>query len=254
MPEVATAAAAHAAAETRLEAYGARRRQLEALRAEGLAKLDERAEVELRLAETEAERLRAKAVLRSAGVSPAEAARVAASGGVVSLESPVAGVVVEVAAALGAAREAGGPPLARIAGEAPLRVEARLSHALPDEAQLEFVPLGGAPVPVTLAALAPAVDARDGHRLAWFDPAGPAPAVPQGAPGLLRVRLRGGEGLVLLPARAVGRREGRAFVRKRTGGGAEEVEVSLLMLSGGDALVRGPLAATDFVAAEVEAK
>lgn len=248
MPEVAAAAAAYVAATVRLGAYGERANQLQALRAEGLARVDELSEARVRLAEAQAEQVRARAVLRSAGVAPEQAKRIADAGGVVPLRSPIAGLVTEVNAPIGESRETAGQPLARVAAAGATRVEARLGDALPENARFEFVAAGRPPVAVVLAGIAPSADPRDGLRVAWFDVQDAHATLPAATPGVLRVQLGGGAALV--PARSVVRREGHTFVHKRQGDGGADVEVSVLMLSGSEALVRGAVQPGDLVATE----
>lgn len=259
VPELAQAAASVTAAEVRLAAYRERQSQLRALRAEGLARVDELAEVDMRMAEARADELRAQAVLRVAGLATAEAPALAASGGVVTLRAPLAGVVTSLDAPMGEARGPGDGPLARLAAPGAVRVEARLGPELPAVSGLRYVFLGasGVEVPLVLAALSPTADARDGLRPAWFDPAqGKPSAVPSaspvlvpGVPGVLAGRLGPSSTEVIVPARAVGRRGGRPFVWRRKGEDGERVAVELALLSGGEALVRG-LHAGDLVAAE----
>jgi len=255
MPELAAGAAAYAAAGVRLAAYAERKEQLQALRREGLARLDETSEVDMRHAEAKAEQLRARAILRSAGVSPDDAARIGEAGGLIALRSPIAGVVVEVNAPLGESREPNGAPLVRvIGGGGAARVEARIGQSLPEGAQFSFVTAEGKVIPVSLAALAPAGDTHDGTRLAWFDGDTAGNVVPAGVPGVLRVQLAAAANTVLIPARAVARRpgpNGHPFVRKQSGISATEIEVSVLASSGSEALVRGALALGDAVAADV---
>jgi multidrug efflux pump subunit AcrA (membrane-fusion protein) len=267
VPELAQAAASVAAAEVRLAAYRERQSQLRALRAEGLARVDELADVDMRMAEARADALRAQAVLRVAGLAPTDAPALASSGGVVTLRAPLAGVVTFLDAPMGEARGPGDGPLARLASPGAVRVEGRLGPELPAVTDLHYVFLGasGVEVPLQLAALSPSADARDGLRTAWFDPApGKTAKTPSeapsatasalaslvpGVPGVLAGRLGASSPELVVPARAVGRRGGRPFVWRRKGDGTEIVPVELALLSGGEALVRG-LREGDLVAAE----
>ena len=61
MPEVSTAAGAYAAASTRVDAYGRRKAQLEALKADGLVRLADVLEAETKLAEAKADQQSAAA-------------------------------------------------------------------------------------------------------------------------------------------------------------------------------------------------
>lgn len=253
MPQLSGSAGLYAAASTRLEAYGERKKQLEALRAEGLARVADISEAAVRLAEARADQQSALAVLRSAGVSPAEVARILESGGAVTLRSPVKGVVTEVAAVLGETRESAGKPLARIVGDSPARIEARLSHRLPDGARFEFVSQAGERLAVALVAQAALVDPRDGTAPSWFEPL-KARLLPGGLSGRLRIVLAEDSGAVVVPSRAIGVSDGKNHVLVRRGSREERIPVSVLASSGADALVQSSaLKVGDVVAAEAAA-
>jgi len=247
MPTVVAAAGENAAARTRLEAYTGRMQQLRALKAEGLVRAVELAEVEMRLAEAHADQQRTGAILRSAGVAPAQAGQLADSGGAVAVKSPIDGVVTEVSAALGETRDTAGAPLLRIAGSAPARIEARAVHGLPEGARFEFVTAAGERVPVGLISESPVVDARDGTGASWFEPQ-PARVLPGGLAGKLRIIPPQRPGLTIAPRSAVGTNAGSAFVRARRNQRADDVPVTVLMSSGADALIESPLPAGTEVA------
>lgn len=247
MVELVRAAAAYSAAGTRLAAHRRRKAQLDQLRADGLARLADIAEVETSLAEAQADQQAALGTLRAAGAGPQDAGALVASGGALALRSPVAGVVTEVNAAVGEGRDVGAEPIARIAGRGPVRIEARLSHAPPEGARFEVVPQHGAPFPVKLTATSPLVESGDGTVRTWFEPES-AVDVPHGAACRLRVLLAEGAGVVAIPSKAVGLRGGKAIVVTRKAGGP--VDVVVLATSGADALVKGPIAPGDEVAAE----
>ena len=103
--------------------------------------------------------------------------------------------------------------------------------------------------------MAPVADARDGLRTGWFDPeeggAGQGSLLP-GTPGVVVARLAETAPEVLVPARAVGHRDGHGWVLRRQGAASAETPVELVLLSGGEALVRG-LRVGDWVAAEAPA-
>jgi cobalt-zinc-cadmium efflux system membrane fusion protein len=253
MPQLSGSAGLYAAAHTRLEAYGERKKQLEVLRAEGLARIADISEAAVRIAEARADQQSALAVLRSAGVSPADVPRILDSGGAVALRSPVKGVVTEVGAVLGETRESAGKPLARIVGEAPARIEARLSHRLPDGAKFEFISQAGEGFAVVLVAQAALVDPRDGTAPSWFEPQ-EARTLPAGLSGKLRVLLAEDGGAVVVPARAIGVRDSKNYVLVRRGAREERTPVKVLASSGADALVQSlDLQVGDEVAAEAAA-
>jgi hypothetical protein len=242
MPAVVAAAAENAAAHTKLDAYVSRMVQLKTLKAEGLARTADIADVEMRLAEARADQIRAEAVLRSAGVDPREGARLATSGGAVPLRSPIDGVVTEISAALGETRDSAGAPFARIAGGAAARIEARAPQALPVGARFELVSAAGDQVTLRLVGEAPVVDPRDGTRAAWFEPE-PARALAGGLTGRVRVILPDGAGLTIAPVSAVGKKGLISFVRARRGDDTTEVPVKIVQSSGADVLIESPLAA-----------
>ncbi|HEY0839263.1 MAG TPA: efflux RND transporter periplasmic adaptor subunit [Vulgatibacter sp.] len=248
MPEVIAAAGRLAAAQVRIDAHEKRKAQLAGLAEHGMARLADRAEADAALAEARAERLVASSILGAAGIEASGASRIVAGGGVVTLRSPIAGVVVSLDAPLGSIREAGGPPLARIAGGGAGRVVARMQSEIPEGASLFFVTGREAPVPLTLVSASPRIDPRDGTRELFLEPSRPIAA---GHSGSLRVTMpAGADGGVAVPALALFLEDGRAFVFRREGDGAQEVAVRVLASSGTDALVTGELEVGDEVAAD----
>jgi biotin carboxyl carrier protein len=248
MPEVTTAAGAYAAATTRLEAYGRRKAQLEALKGEGLVRLADLLEAETKLAEARADQQAAAATLRTAQVDAADAAAIVAGTAPVTLKSPIAGMVTAVQAALGDTREPTGDPIARVAGEGDSRVEARLSRPFePAGARFELVSSSGARYPLAFVARAPVYDPRDGTLAAWFRP--PAGTrLPNGLTGRLVVTLQDEAGAAVVPARAVALAEGKAHVVVHRGGKGERVPVEVVASSGAEALVKGIAVGTEVAA------
>ncbi|MDI1449820.1 efflux RND transporter periplasmic adaptor subunit [Polyangium sp. 6x1] len=247
MPEVARAAGAFAAAGTRIGAHGKRKAQLEALRKDGLAKLAEIAEVEGALADASAAQQMALATLKIAGLGPKDVAALVSSGGLVTLKSPVGGVVTELDAALGESREPTGAPIARIEGAGAARVEARFSQRPPPGARFVFVAPLGQTTALTLLSEAPSTNGRDGSVAAWFKPAETI-GLPHGTLGKVRVSPDPGGTAVAIPAAAVTLRDGVAVVFSRKTGAPLSVKV--LSSSGADALVEGDLRPGDEVAAD----
>ncbi len=250
MPEVVQAAGTYVSAATRVTAYAKRAAQLAGLRKEGMVRISELLEVETKLAEARADQHGALAMLRVAGLDAADATKLLASqAGEVALRSPIDGVVTQVKASIGENREAAGEPLVRIAGEGDPRVEARLVRILPRAAEYELVLPSGEQHPLRAVGRAPQVDPRDGTTLVWFAPLGPAKLV-QGQTGKLRIRFEEEEGVVAVPARAVGLGPKGPFVVAHEGGRAAQVEVEVLAASGAEALVKGRLRIGDEVAAD----
>lgn len=248
MPEVIGAAGRLAAAQVRIGAHEKRKAQLDQLAEHGLARLADRAETEGALGEARAERLIASSILGAAGLPASEASRIVSSGGVVTIRSPIAGVVVTLDAPVGSTREAGGKPVVRVAGSGPSRVVARAQSTPPEGAALSFVSGRDEPVPLAMVSASPLVDPRDGSRELFLEP---AREIAPGASGVLRVTMPKGSGeAVAVPSLAIFLEDGETFVFRRDGDGAREVQVRVLSSSGTDALVVGDLAAGDEIAAD----
>lgn len=249
MPEVTTAAGAHAAATTRLEAYGRRRAQLETLRGEGLVRLADLLEAETRQAEARADQQAAAATLRTAQVDPATAAAIVEGKAPVTLRSPIAGMVTAVQAAVGDTREPTGEPVVRVAGTGDSLVEARCGRFVDAPgARYEFVASSGARHPLTLVARAPVVDPKDNAMAVWLKPQ-PGSRLPAGLAGRLVVTLQAGAGAAVVPARAVALADGQAHVVAHRAGKSARVPVEVVASSGAEALVKG-LAPGEEVAAD----
>lgn len=250
MPEVVEAAGAASAASLRLEAYSRQVERLEALHAQGLAKLPDLADAQTQQAEARAALVAAHAVLRVAGIAPGEA-RGVAERGTVWLKSPIGGVVTEVRAVLGEMQPEASAALVRVAADGPARLEARLSVRPPEDASFAFVSPQGIAVPVRWVGQSPVVDAADGTWRAWFEPEDTAAVLRAGQGGRLRIQAAAGEDTVLVPARALAFDSARTVVFTRGGEGQPvRREVEVLATSGAEALVKGPLSARDAVAAD----
>lgn len=242
MPELLEAAARLRGSRGRLAAAQARAAQLDALRAEGMARAADQSEAALKVAEASADVEAARAVLLAAGVREDEAGRMLAGSGHVVLKSPFAGTVSRVTAVVGEVREPGGSPLVELQSTGEVRVEARFGTAPALDATWDFLAPDGARIPLRILGLSAAAAPEDGSRAAWFElPADGAPA--PGTPG--RVVLRQDAGAVLVPSSALRREGERASAVKADG---TPVELQVLGCSGADCLVKGPLAAGDALA------
>jgi biotin carboxyl carrier protein len=249
MQEVSSAAGAYAAASTRVDAYGRRLVQLEALKADGLVRLADVLEAETKLAEAKADQQSASAALRSAQIEPAAAADIAAGKRPVALRSPIAGVVTAVSVGVGDTREPNGEPMVRVAGEGDSRVEARFARPVDTQnAAFELVTSGGGRHHLTFVARAPIVDPRDGTIAFWFVPEKGTNLAP-GLSGRVVMTLQGVSQASVVPARAVALADGKAHVIAQRGGKAEKVPVEVIASSGAEALVKG-ITAGDEVAAD----
>lgn len=245
--ELVDAAARRITAARASAEYADRADAVAALRAEGLATRAEEFELRARRIELAAERDRADATLRSAGIEPRVARRLAHRGSI-PLVAPVDGVVTRLRARVGETVEPGDEALARIAGEGPARIEVRTARAWPTARRVEFEADDGRTIALDPAPLATALDTEDGTQVRWYAPAEPT-ALPDGLVGRARVTVA--DGVWEVPAAAVTQRTGRSEVARQTADGAiERVEVEVLGSSGASALVRGPLRAGDRVAAD----
>ncbi len=242
-PDLATSAATYLAASDQLAALARRHDQLDALRAEGLARASELASVELDQARLRGERDVAAATLRAAGVDPGGARELVESGGRLKLRAPIAGTVIKLDAAIGQLRSPDSGAVAELSAGGVHRVEARLARVLPDHATFVFVPAGGGERPATLLRVEPRRDA-DGTTRAWLDVDGSG--LSAGEPGRVRAKL--GDDVVAIPAGAL---TADAHVWRRRGDQRESIAVTVVARSGADALVRG-LAVGDQVAARAE--
>ena len=249
MQEVSTAAGAYAAASTRLDAYGRRLAQLEALKSEGLVRLADVLEAETKLAEAKADQQSAAAALRTAQIEPAAAADIAAGKRPVALRSPIAGMVTAVGVGVGDTREPTGEPVVRVAGEGDSRVESRFARPVDTQnAAFEFVVAGGGHHHLTFIARAPVVDPRDGTIAFWFVPEKGTKLSP-GLTGRVVMTLQGVSQAAVVPARAVALADGKTHVVARRGGKPEKVPVEVIASSGAEALVKG-ISAGEEVAAD----
>jgi len=239
MPEVSTAAGAYAAASTRVDAYGRRKAQLDALKGEGLVRLTDVLEAETKLAEAHADQQSAAAALRTAQVDPAEAQDIVAGKVPVVLRSPIDGVVTAVNAAVGDTRDPSSEPVVRVAGEGDSRVEARFARSFePHNAAFAMHASNGATYPLRFVARAPVMDARDGTFSFWFLPEAGV-RLPSGLTGRVVVTLQGIPDASVVPARAVALADGKAHVVVRREGRSEKVPVAVIGSSGAEALVMG---------------
>ncbi|MBX7100300.1 MAG: efflux RND transporter periplasmic adaptor subunit [Myxococcaceae bacterium] len=236
VPQALLAAGALEAAQRRLEPQLRRLSQLEALKSEGLARAGELAEVQAAVAVARGDLASATATLRIAGVDPAQAARLLTGSGLISLRSPLAGVVTAVAAVPGATYEPGGPALAEIVAAGEVTVEARLPRRPRPGETFTFSPEPGVRVPCTLQQLSPRVDGRDGTVTAWLRPEGPLEA---GRTGQLEVTPAPTEAVLSVPLRAVHVSDGAAVAVLRDAAGPVRHPVEVVSRLSDAVVVRG---------------
>jgi multidrug efflux pump subunit AcrA (membrane-fusion protein) len=248
MPEALEAAGRSQGARVRLDAWSERYQQLLAMRADGLVKSLDVSEAAARVAELKAELQGARAILLAAGLRESETSALLAGNGVMFLRAPVSGVVTQILGVVGESREPGAGPLIQLASVGPVRVEARFAQWR-DGGDYTFVPNSGGPgVPLRLVTMAPTAEARDGSRLAWFEPEKPQALL---AGSLGRVRLTGvpePNPTVRVPSGAIRRAAERAQIVTKKGA----IEVTVIRCEVTDCLVQGEVKAGDEVRVEAE--
>lgn len=237
MSEVSQAAGAYLSAQTLVNAWTERVEQLKKLGGEGLVRAADLNEAQVALAEARASSTNALATLHAAGVNGAGAAKLLERGGVVTLTSPVGGVLTGWRGVLGESVEPTDEPIARIVGAGRTTVEAKVPHAFPEDVDFAFIDVTGGSHPLVALGSSPAVDPQDGAVLAWFAPEEEA-RLAAGQGGAVRALLRNPNGAVVVAARAVAVVDTKTVVLVRDGDGFREVPVNVLARSGADALVR----------------
>lgn len=240
MPDADTALAALRAASASLDVVTKRRAQLAPLESEGLVKASEVAALDLDIARYAGERVRAQAVLQSAGLN---------GGGIITLHSPVAGIVTEVAAIRGELRRPEDGPIARVRSRGGQRIEASIPSRPPEDANYIFRAASEPARPVTLVNVAP--KSSGVGFLAWFDAAQGA-SVPIASEGRVAVLAKASPDARVVPAGAIGTRGDERFVvvRSRTSGTARLVVVEVVRIASSDAIVTGALSEAELVASD----
>lgn len=247
LPEVQEAAARWGALESQLQVTRSRVDELARLQADGLARGGALYEVRAQLGQLQAERDAAQAIISCYGITLSGARRLHRAGHL-TLNSPVAGVVVERRARPGAVVEPNGPPLAVVAGLQPVRIEASFVHGLPEGTDLVFVEPGGRAVALESEPVAQFQDGHTGRLQVWLEPRTET-RLPDGLPG--RVRLELPDGAVELPSAGLTRTSSSsARVRTLRGEQVETVTVRVLLDSGTSAVVLGDVEVGDRVATQ----
>lgn len=227
MQEAARAAAQVEGERLRQEAYRERVQHLERLRAEGLARAGDIAELKARLRESEATTLEAQALLATI-----EATGLRKRGRTYEVRAPLTGVVVELHASRGVVHGPSDGPLLVVAGGEATRLEARFAFAPPPDVAYRALTPDGRTLSLRLRATAPQLSAADAAVQAWFDLQDPTEV----APGtLVRVQIVPAPDLWIVPRSALG-------PALRPLGGAA-VTARVLATLGDQALVRAQLPA-----------
>jgi hypothetical protein len=172
--------------DTRIRSLGERRRDLEALRRDGLVEVQRIVDIDRELLALRGERVETQALIERSGL----AGEREGTSGVLPLVAPRDGIVTHVAATPGAPLERIGTPILTLAAASTDRIEARLPHPPLATHTFRFVPLGGHAVDVKpLSIRGPDGDVPDngaGLR-AVFATVGDVTVVP-GTPGHLEIR------------------------------------------------------------------
>ncbi len=243
-PAVAEAAAIVLAAAARLRVLGKRLGQLKSLKTAGLARRDAIFDVELAVATTRGDRRRALARLKGAMVPLGDIEALAADGAW-SLTSPVAGVVTDVSGRPGHVVGPDDPPLVRVSGIAPARVEAQLTTP-PPRARARFVAADGTIYPLRPHPRTVILEPTSGLWRLWVDFLEPR-SLPPALQGTLQYFVDGPAASV--PAGALMCAEGMCDVHRLRGGKTATVPVTKVWSDGAIAVVVGDLATTDHVSA-----
>lgn len=245
VPEVVRAQATAASAAERIELQRKRIDQLDALRGEGLVGGRELFDLRATLAELEAQRREAQAIVTGAGIGERGAAY---ERGVLRLRAPADGTVTGIEAVVGEMHDAATGPLVSLARESDARIEVHATQPLPPGATLEFAMPDGREVELAATPVAQVIDPSDGSLRLWFDPAEPTP-LPHGVRGHVLIHAVQG-GALQVPERAIAWQDGRMVVFARDGEGVRPVPVEVVGRSGSSALVRGELALGEQVAGD----
>ncbi|MFO0681649.1 MAG: efflux RND transporter periplasmic adaptor subunit [Sandaracinus sp.] len=236
MPDVLDAAARWSTSTARRSLRSARRTELESLRTEGLVESARVFDQDTQLADLDAERAQALAVLHAASVRESEAATVLRAGRT-TLRSPIAGIVRSVAASVGEVRDPSGAPLVEIVSDVAARVEARFVQPPPEGARFTFRGIDG--TEVALGSIAASVlDPVDGTRVAWLDPEGDA-RLPAGLAGRVRVEVPADDALEVPTSALVVTGGGVEVELASDDAGPARVPVVVLTSSATRAIVRG---------------
>lgn len=250
VPELALAAAERSGAAAEGAVVDARLDTLRALASEGLARADQVHETARDAAAVHTRATTAEARLRAAGLSARDRASLARTGALV-LRAPSAGQVLRLDV-----RE-GDPvpsdmPLLVLASDGEVRIEARFTGAVPEDAR-PILRTDRGDVPLR-AVGSPLVDPETGLRVLFFEPTEPTRLLAGERWPLLLVGSFGASpeaGVFEVPASALHAIAGdprRAEVVRRSDGARVPVEV--LRVDGAGALVRGALTTNDEVAVE----
>ena len=247
MPTVLDAAARWSSSGARRSLRSTRRTELESLRGEGLVESGRVFDQDTQLADLDAERAQALAVLHAASVRESEAGTVLRTGRVV-LRSPIAGIVRSVDAALGEMREPAGPALVQVVADVAARVEARFAQAPPAGARFRFRALDGTDV-VLGEILTSVLDPVDGTRVAWLEAADSTSRLAPGLSGRV-VAMLGETDAVEVPTSAlIVSAAGTEVERASEDGQTTRVPVQVLGATATRAIVRG-VALGDRIAVE----
>ena len=237
VPELVEAAGRVAAADARIAVLQPRMTRLDALRGDGLTREQDAFEVRLALAEARTARRETSSRFVAAGLDASAMARLS-SDGLLTLKSPMAGIVTDVRSELGAVIEPGSGAIVRVESAKAKRVEANLPFDWPAGATALFEPTRGVPVALSFVGQAVTVDTGTGQRRIWLDlPEGST--LGPGTQGRVRVALEASPGTFLVPLTSLLLESGETSVVAREG--AARIVVEVVTTLGDEAFVRGAL-------------
>lgn len=245
VPELAAAVAEYEACGVQLKFLGARVGTLSDLRKQGLARQSAVFELQMKVAELEAQQGLAQSKVRSAGLSAQDRRQLSRSGHL-SLVTPVAGIVTDVNIHLGSTINPDGQVLVHVQGRGSSRVEAQLPSALPAGATLEFSSLRGETLALNPGPLASAVDPDSGTLRMWF--ALSQERLNSGLRGTLVVRAEGNDWYEV-PAQAVVKKGGQSSIFVKRGATPQWMPAALRLSTGATAIVQAGLQDGDHVLA-----
>lgn len=239
LPDAIDARGARSAAQLRGRAYSERLARLQELAHEGLARGADIADVRMRLAEAQASEEEANAHLRAVSQSG-----IVMRGDHAELRAPIAGVITNVDAPIGASVDVSSTPLVSIVASHGRRLEARVPFPITSDVHMSWLRDDGGRSILTFVGQAPEVAASDGMQLTWFD----SPDV-AGVAGSVAALSASVDNAWIVPNEALAVQATGSELRTREHG---NVHVTELFHLGGSCVVRGPLEAGDYVALRTE--
>ncbi len=245
-PEIVSAAATYLGLASRLKVHRQRLDALGELRKEGMVRSAAVFEQQALVAEISAGMREAAAVLKLAQLSPKDAGRIAQSTRL-TLKAPVAGVVASIAAHPGEVLD-GSMTFAEIIGPARARIEVSSPGALAPGESLTMVTSEGQRYDLHPKPISTVVEADTGTHQTWFELKDSTVVLSDGL--RCSVQFSVSEDVWEIPVGAVATAPEGPMVWRRRGAEVKRISVQIFSGSGASILVRGDIAAGDFVSAD----